>query len=413
MSPTTAKRILEDEQTLTSFHQTLLKLAKEPASLPQTLIQVLSLLKDEDASIQELADILMRDPALTTKLLKITNSARYGSKCEVTTMSRAVMILGLKAVSALTLSAAMYDITGKWKVTIDRERFWRHSLQVAIASRLLAERVGYKSPEEAFVCGLLHDLGILLMEKSAPESFRHIWQQIETRDDLTEKEQVNWRNLHASVGRSFLENWNFPSLISQAVGEHHNVLIAGDTAEDTVVARIVALANLISPFAIVQSQRMLPSDNDTREALRVSLHIEGEMLKETVKTLMTQTLVEAEFLEMGIGTQEEYLMEANSVIYEEYSTAVDRLCSKGAGAEQGLDGEAIEKIREEAHKAMEQQYNDLRKVLGGKWDAEDVINLGQQADSPLSTRYIRIICNQYSAMENVLRETLEKMSVAS
>lgn len=413
MSQITAKRILEDDQTLASFHQTLLKLAKEPASLPQTLIQVLRLMKDDEASIQELADILMRDPALTTKLLKITNSARYGTKCEVTTMSRAVMILGLKAVSALTLSAAMYDITGKWKVTIDRERFWRHSLQVAIASRLLAEQVGYKNPEEAFVCGLLHDLGILLMEKSAPESFRHIWQQIESRDDLSEKEQINWRNLHASVGRSFLENWNFPSLISQAVGEHHNELIAGDTAEDSVIVRIVALANHISPFAIMQSQRMLPSDNDTREALRVSLHIESDALKETVKTLMTQTLIEAEFLEMGIGSQEEYLMEANSVIYREYSSAVDELCSKGAGADHGLDGDAIERVRDEAHKAMKQQYNDMRKLLGKKWDAEDVINLGQKEENPLSTRYIRIICNQYSAMENVLRETLEKMSVAS
>jgi HD-like signal output (HDOD) protein len=80
MSQITAKRILEDDQTLASFQQTLLKLAKEPASLPQTLIQVLRLMKDDEASIQELADILMRDPALTTKLLKITNSARYGTK---------------------------------------------------------------------------------------------------------------------------------------------------------------------------------------------------------------------------------------------------------------------------------------------------------------------------------------------
>jgi len=411
MNPTVTKRILEDQQTLASFHQTLLKLAKEPASLPQTLIQVLRLLKDEDPAVQELADILMRDPALTTKILKIANSARYGTRCEITTMSRAVMILGLKAVSALTLSTAMYDITGKWKISIPRERFWRHSLQVAIASRLLAEQVGLKSPEEAFVCGLLHDLGILLMEKSAPESFRHIWLQIENREDLSEQEQVNWRNLHALVARTFLENWNFPSMICQAVGEHHNDLIAKDTSEDSMIPRIVALANLISPFAIVPSQRMLPSDNGTRDALRVSLHIEADTLKETVKTLMMQTLTEAESLEMGIGSQEDYLMEANSVIYEEYSSAVDELCQKGSDEE--IDGEGMEKIRNKAKMAIKRQYEEVHNQLGKQWDTEDVINLGQKEAIPVSTRYIRILCNQYQAMENVLRETLTKMGVAS
>jgi HD-like signal output (HDOD) protein len=94
-----------------------------------------------------LAEVLSRDPALTAKVLRIVNSPYYGAGREITTMPQAVMTLGMRAVSALALSTSIYDLSGKWQVTIDRQRFWRHSLEVAMAARMIARESGYAYPE--------------------------------------------------------------------------------------------------------------------------------------------------------------------------------------------------------------------------------------------------------------------------
>ncbi|KAA3633745.1 MAG: HDOD domain-containing protein, partial [Calditrichaeota bacterium] len=87
---------------------------KELASLPQTLTEVLNVLRDEKSSAGDLATVISRDPALTAKMLRIVNSPFFGAGREITTLSQAVMTMGTRAVSALALSTSIYDFTGKW-----------------------------------------------------------------------------------------------------------------------------------------------------------------------------------------------------------------------------------------------------------------------------------------------------------
>jgi HD-like signal output (HDOD) protein len=134
---------------------------KELTSLPQTLAEVLRVTREEDSSTQELAKVLMRDPAMTAKVLRIANSPYYGAGRSISTVTQAVVTLGMRTVTALTLSSSVYKLVGDWKTAIDRTRFWRHSLEVAIGSRMIYEALGKKQSEEAFVAGLLHDIGIL------------------------------------------------------------------------------------------------------------------------------------------------------------------------------------------------------------------------------------------------------------
>ena len=86
---------------------------------------------------------MIKDPALTARLLRVVNSPFYGANREIRTVSQAVMTIGRRAVTALALSTSVYDLTDKWSSVIDRSRFWRHSLEVAIGSRMIAELTGF------------------------------------------------------------------------------------------------------------------------------------------------------------------------------------------------------------------------------------------------------------------------------
>jgi putative nucleotidyltransferase with HDIG domain len=402
--------VLSNPLQFGDFKNRLLERAKEPSALPHTLIEVLRLLKDENkASVQELSEVLMRDPALTTRLLRISNSARYGTRCEITTMKQAVMLLGMKTVSALTLTAGLYDLTGKWQLTLDRVRFWRHSLQVAIAARLIAEFSGHANPDEAFVCGLLHDIGILLMENASPQEFAPLWHRIDARELLTEQEEGQWRNLHAMVGQAFLEHWNFPSIISYSVGEHHNPVLARNTDEVTMTFRIVALANHLSPYPIARSQKVLPNDTRHRQALRVGLHLKPGELKQIVKMVLTQLLSEGEFLEIDIGSHDEYVKESNKIIYDQYLEALEELRKEKRMMNPNIDGISMARILEEARAALERQYKETCELLSRDWRGECLASSGSQ-ELPESTPATQILSKQYMAMDNVLQEAGDKLS---
>ncbi|MFH2002259.1 MAG: HDOD domain-containing protein [Planctomycetota bacterium] len=405
MESSTGFNILADPQELAAFQQKLLQKAREPSSLPQSLIKVLNLIKDPKASVHDLSEIITRDPSLTIKILKVSNSARYGTRCQVSTIPQAVMILGMKAVGALALSTGIYDLTRQWEISIDRNRFWRHSLQVAIASRLIAEQTGHADPDEVFVSGLVHDIGVLFMESACPDEFRSIWNQIESKDRLPETELINYKALHADVGGSTLRNWNFPSDIAMSVSEHHNVDICNDMDPATQHVRIVALANLVSPYPTARSQQALPDDSANRQALRAGLHIQPVALRQIVKMLLAQILLEAEFLEIDLGSYDEYLQDANEIIYRQYTGALKSLKKRKDRKLKGIKPSELNSILKKAETELEQQYNVVCDLLATDWLIQEKAILSRQNENlPNSTPAAHIICNQYIAMENVLRD---------
>ena len=329
---------------------------KELSSLPQTLSEVLRITKDENASVHELADVLIKDPAMTSKVLRIVNSAFYGVGREVTTMSQAVMTLGMRPISALALSTSIYDMTSKWQTTIDRKRFWRHSLEVALAARLIAEESAYKYPEEAFVCGLLHDIGILVLEKSFPDKYSRIWPQTEMGDKLTDLEENIWGTSHARVGQFLLEQWGLPQVISEAVGQHHNDMLCNNSQPEFIVPQIVALANVISRFTIAKTNPKFAIEVEKKAGLAQALQLQPEKLKQIEQTLFTRVTEEAKYLEIDIGSPEEILVEANAMIYGHY-LAVENLLCENRRMQREATQTQIEKTSLEALKTITATFN--------------------------------------------------------
>lgn len=391
------------------FYTKILEDHKELSSLPQTLAEVLRVTRDDRSSAQDLAEVLMRDPALTAKILRVVNSPFYGMNREITTLTQAVVTLGIRAVSALALSTSIYDITGKWQSTIDRIRFWRHSLEVAIASRLVADAIRYPRPEEAFVSGLLHDLGLLVLEKSFEDKFATVWKQAPSGEELVELEENTWGTNHARVGQFLLEQWKIPASICEAVGQHHKNFPPDLQDVDYRLPQIVALANKISKFTVAKTKQQLPHELDYVDILRQNLNLPSERLKPIEEQLLSHTVEQARFLEIDVGSPDEILLEANRMLYNHYNT-VENLLRENSQMQKEITQTQFEKAALESLRTITATFNHYinnaaATILGRAQLLELGVKRGDIVDSknqmPLATD---VIINGVNTIQLVLEE---------
>jgi HD-like signal output (HDOD) protein len=293
----------------------------ELLSLPQTLAEVIRVTGQEEYSAQQLADVLMRDPALSAKVLRIVNSPFYGLAREVSSLTQAVITLGSRQVTSLALASSVYNLTERWNSRIDRVRFWRHSLEVAIGCRLLAEEIGYRNWEELFVSGLLHDIGMLVLEKSYPDKSHEVWEKISSDEDITDLEETTWGTNHARVGQFLLEQWHLPSQICECVGRHHAVFPRGTDNPDIMPSQIVALANLLSRFSIFKDvAHDLCRMAEQRSDLAANLGLSDDQVMRVAECLFARTVEEAAYLEIEIGPTDQVIAEANRLLFRQYLT---------------------------------------------------------------------------------------------
>ena len=113
----------------------LLKDCKELSSLPQVLAEVIRVTDSEDSTAGDIADVILKDPPLSARILRVVNSPFYGPVRGISTINQAVVTLGIRAVKALALSTSLYKLFDTENPIVDRVRFWRHSLEVAITCR--------------------------------------------------------------------------------------------------------------------------------------------------------------------------------------------------------------------------------------------------------------------------------------
>jgi putative nucleotidyltransferase with HDIG domain len=291
---------------------------RELASLPQTLSEVLRVTRDERSSASDLSNVIMRDPALTARLLRIVNSAYYGLGRQIGSISQAVMTIGMRQVTALALSSSVYGMTDNWKSTFDRRVFWRHSLEVAIGGRMIAEQMGLRNLEEPWVAGLLHDIGILILERSYPKEFARVWAIAQREQALEDLEITQWNTDHARVGQFLLQQWNLPESICAAVRYHHTTFMPNETDPDRNLAQIVCLAHLISRTAIGKMTTISEGEVENKQIIAANLGIGREALLEIEKKVLSRTISEAQYLEIDIGSTEDLLAEANQLLVDHY-----------------------------------------------------------------------------------------------
>ncbi|RKX24914.1 MAG: hypothetical protein DRP45_07155, partial [Candidatus Zixiibacteriota bacterium] len=319
-------------------------------SPPQTLVEVLRLTKDETSTADELAAVLVKDPVVTTRILRVVNSPYYGAARKIGSVSQAVVMIGMRQVTALVLATSIYGLTEKWESVLDRVRFWRHSLEVAIASRNIAEEIGFKGADELFVAGLLHDFGMLIMDNSFPDKFREIWEESQDHGGMIDLEETFWGTNHARVGQFVLEQWQLPDMICESVGHHHNVFISGTDDEELIPSQIVNLANRISQFP-VRERQVTDAGFEKENCLIIAgnLGLSSSDLLNIQKELFSQTISESKYLEFDVGSTDDILLEANRLLFEQYMT-VESLLEENRRMNQQTAGEQVKRGFLEAFK---------------------------------------------------------------
>ena len=204
--------------------QTLVRQVRDLPALPAAVVRVMQLTDDPKAGTADVARALASDQALAARVLKLANSAFYGSSRRISTVSEAVVTLGMRTTRNLVMATSCQEMLERDVVgyALPRGALWRHSLACASAAQALAQRARYRATEEAFVAGLLHDIGKVVLNTHLKAQFVQVLLRAAGGElTFTEAEQEVLGFDHAEAGACLLERWNLPASLVTAVRWHH------------------------------------------------------------------------------------------------------------------------------------------------------------------------------------------------
>jgi putative nucleotidyltransferase with HDIG domain len=187
---------------------------------PGAAMRLLWMLEDPRTSAADLGRLIESDPALSTQVIRLANTAFYGLSGKVSSAWRAVTVLGLATVRAIATTAAFDLFSDKGRSVPDD--FWPHSVTTAAAAAAIARRVGIQ-PNDAFSSGLLHDLGSALVFRRAPARYESVLDLLAGDPSMSrlEAERLEFGMTHAEVGAAALSVMRFPAEMVEAIGAHH------------------------------------------------------------------------------------------------------------------------------------------------------------------------------------------------
>lgn len=224
-------------------------LVEKTAFLPpafELVPRLLVLLDDPDASSEDLAEVIRIDPGLTVDLLHIANSAYLAGRRPSESLTEAILTVGVGEIYRVVLSIiARAGLKASDPFLAMRVDLWRHSLAVAVAGQLLADRLPGERIETCFTAGLLHDIGKVLLASAAPELYGTLLKNCEVSGEplfLAERNAFN--SDHMQVADYLLKRWNFPERLVAAIGAHHDASsVTGDAAP---LAALLYAANILA-----------------------------------------------------------------------------------------------------------------------------------------------------------------------
>lgn len=217
----------------------------EISTLPSVALHVMEIAADPEAGATDLKSAVEADPALCVRVLRCVNSAAFGLRTQIENLSQAVSYLGFNQIRDLAVTATVSTLfkSGSSVATYQREGLWKHLVGTGVCARMIAARAKVRGFENAFLAGLLHDLGIILLDQNRNEDFRQIILSLTSSTTLPETEQkfLGWD--HQELGALVAASWKLPPVVLVSMRHHHQPeTYVGPHAP---VLHCVALANLI------------------------------------------------------------------------------------------------------------------------------------------------------------------------
>ncbi|MCP5145507.1 MAG: HDOD domain-containing protein [Gammaproteobacteria bacterium] len=253
--------------------------------LPTAYVKIRELIQSPDSALADVAAVITNDPGLTSRILRMANSAYLGLAAKVDTVARATQVLGLNQVHDLALATSAIGALARMdNPVLDMHMFWRRSIYAAVFSQTLAAHTRSCNPQRIFVCGLLHDVGHLILAARAPK----ILQELHTLAshshrglDVCEREQLGFD--YALIGGELLRSWQLPDAIHMPV-EFHTSPRAVPEPEHTDATRLVHIAAVVCRAVLSQSAEADPAPEFDPEVLS-AVGLDAD----TLGLLMTET----------------------------------------------------------------------------------------------------------------------------
>jgi len=223
----------------------LVKRIDEVSSLPDVAMRVMEVVNAPDTDVSDLRQVVESDPSLVTRILRTANSSAYGLSSQVDSIHRAIALLGFNTVKDLAVTASIAQIFKDSNIigTYHRAGLWKHLVCVAVSSRMIAAQSGIEQFDEAYMCGLLHDIGILLLDQHHHKKFAEIIESLTPEETNADVEKRILGFDHAQLGARVAEKWKFPESVVQTIKFHHDSLRCEEKIRP--IAQAVEVANFL------------------------------------------------------------------------------------------------------------------------------------------------------------------------
>lgn len=212
----------------------ILTIADKLPIMSATAMDFMNFAKDPDASMEELARIISRDQVLAIRVLKLANSPYYGHAGRVRSLLKALMLVGLNATKSMVMTSVMRDLLRSSDQF--EQSLWRHSTASALTAKMTANAVNYRYPEDAFIAGLIRDIGLLVLYRVTPRAIREICNK-GGGSTLAEEDAVFGIN-HCQLGMEICRRWNFPEEIVQVLA--HELGASGSASLLALIVHVAA-----------------------------------------------------------------------------------------------------------------------------------------------------------------------------
>ncbi len=285
----------------------IIKDHKELPTLPGVAIKILDAVGKDQTNLQEIADIISTDPPLSAKVLKLINSPFYGLPTKITSVQRAINLLGLNTVKNLALSFSLLNAHKNGdKEDFDYTVFWKNSLVSAIAAKTIAQKTFPDFAEDAFFLGLLHNIGILALLQCFPDKYGLVLDK--TKDGHStyhEAEDHIFGANHMDVGGYLAKSWGLPETFASPIEYHHQPDKLKTNASDIKkLTQILHLSSLFGDLFHHPDKRLYLGQVEWHA--KEHGQFENLQLDEIINHIHEQTMLVFPFFELKLGSEQNY-----------------------------------------------------------------------------------------------------------
>lgn len=249
------------------------------ATLPEVTTKIIQLVEDPRSTAKDLQDIIKHDIALSAKILKVVNSAFYGLPKQISSIDRAIILLGLSTVKNIAVATSMIKVFGGAGISkrFTAKDLWQHSLACGVFCKVISQVRSVENSDEIFVAGLMHDLGLIVEKQVYPDELsNNVEKAFSEGADICEIERESLGADHQEYGLCLSTKWKFPTLFQLSTGYHHQPLKA--SKHYTEVAATVHLADVLAYKKQIGFYfETVPYDSDVLDILKLTKEQVGDI----------------------------------------------------------------------------------------------------------------------------------------